>query len=73
MVWVVGLVVLVFGVGCFGSGPVERGCRACVIDFFAFHLTAARVFVSLGFSLACIDAGFVFVCTPESNPAANDR
>ena len=57
---VVGLVVVVFGVGCFGSGPVGRGYRACMIDSFAFHLPAARVFLPQGFSLACIDAGFVF-------------
>ena len=58
--WVVGLVVVVLGVGCFGSGPVGRGYRACMIDSFAFHLPAARVFLPQGFSLACIDAGFVF-------------
>ena len=31
-----------------------------MIDSFAFHLTAARVFLPQGFSLACIDAGVVF-------------
>ena len=44
---------------CFGSGPLGRGYRACMIDSFAFHLAAARVFLPQSFSLACIDAGFV--------------
>ena len=34
-----------------------------MIDSFAFHLTAARVFLPQGFSLACIDAGCV-ICGP---------
>ena len=33
-----------------------------MIDSFAFHLSAARVFLPQGFSLACIDAGFVLSC-----------
>ena len=33
-----------------------------MIDSFAFHLAAARVFLPQGFSPACIDAGFVFSC-----------
>ena len=30
-----------------------------MIDSFAFHLTAATVCLPLGFSLACIHAGFL--------------
>ena len=39
---------------------IGRGYRVHLIDSFAFHLTAARVFLPMGFPLACIDAGFVF-------------
>ena len=35
-----------------------------MIDSFVFHLTAAKVFLPQGFSLTCIDAGFVFSCGP---------
>ena len=42
------------GSGCFGSGWLGGGCRACTIDCLAFRLTAARAFLPLG----CIDAVF---------------
>ena len=52
------LVVLVLRVGRFDSGPVGRGCRAYMIDFFAFHLTAASCFSPAWFFPGLYRCGF---------------
>ena len=59
--WLAGwLVGWLLAVGLRGSflvpGRLGRGCRACRIGFIESHNTAARVFLPMGFSPACIVA-----------------